>query len=56
VFAYAFSLAECQREIPPVFPYLAPALQRPAGADAFWAIAITCGGASLLTVPLDARP
>jgi hypothetical protein len=56
VFAYAFSFQECRREIPPVFPYLAPALETPAGPDGFWAIAITSGGASLLAVPLDARP
>src|SRR5690349_6556277 len=29
VFAVAYSLADCQREIPPVFPYLEPALQAP---------------------------
>ncbi len=56
VFAYAFSLEECRREIPPVFPYLASALVAPPAPGGFWAIAITGGGASLLTVPLDARP
>jgi hypothetical protein len=56
VFAYAFSLEECRREVPPVFPYLAPALEGPPPTEGFWAIAITSGGASLLTVPLDARP
>jgi hypothetical protein len=56
VFAYAFSLEECRREIPPVFPYLAPALEAPPAPGGFWAIAVTSGGASLLTVPLDARP
>lgn len=56
VFAYAFSLEECRREIPRVFPYLAPALVEPLTPGRFWAIAITSGGASLLTVPLDARP
>jgi hypothetical protein len=56
VFAYAFSLEECRREVPPVFPYLAPALEAPPAPGGFWAIAITSGGASLLTVPLDARP
>ena len=56
VFAYAFSLEECRREIPPVFPYLAPALQAPPDERGFWAISITAGGASILTVPLDARP
>ncbi|MBA3480818.1 MAG: hypothetical protein H0T51_03290, partial [Pirellulales bacterium] len=51
-----FSLEECRREVPPVFPYLAPALEAPPAPGGFWAIAVTSGGASLLTVPLDARP
>ncbi len=56
VFAYAFSLEECRREVPPVFPYLAPALEAPAASGGYWAIAVTSGGASLLTVPFEARP
>jgi hypothetical protein len=56
VFAHAFSLEECRREIPPVFPYLAPALAGPPDPRGFWAISVTAGGASILTVPLDARP
>jgi hypothetical protein len=56
VFAYAFSLEECRREIPPVFPYLAPALNGPPDPRGFWAISVTAGGASILTVPPDARP
>ena len=56
VFAYAFSLEECRREIPPVFPYLAPALAGPTDPRGFWAISVTSGGASLLIVPQDARP
>jgi hypothetical protein len=56
VFAYAFSLEECRREIPPVFPYLAPALNGPPDPRGFWAISITAGGASILTVPPEARP
>jgi hypothetical protein len=55
VFAHAFSLAECRREIPPVFPYLSPALEQSAPAGQFWAVSVTSGGASLLGVPLDAR-
>lgn len=54
VFAVAFSLAECQQEIPPVFPYLLPALVAPAAG--FLAISVTAGGASVLIVPPDARP
>jgi hypothetical protein len=56
VFAHAFSLEECRREVPPVFPYLTPALEGPPDARGFWAISITAGGASILTVPFDARP
>jgi hypothetical protein len=56
VFAHAFSLEECRREIPPVFPYLAPALQGPPDPRGYWAISVTAGGASILTVPLGARP
>jgi hypothetical protein len=55
VFAHAFSLDDCRREIPAVFPYLAPALQRAAPPEQFWAISVTAGGASLLGVPFDAR-
>lgn len=54
VFAVGYSLAECQREIPAVFPYLEPALRAP--ADGFLAISVTAGGASVLIVPADARP
>jgi hypothetical protein len=54
VFALAFPLADCQREIPQVFPYLEPALKSP--ASGFLAVSITSGGASVLIVPPDARP
>jgi hypothetical protein len=54
VFAIAFALTECQREIPPVFPYLKPALKAP--ASGFLAVSVTSGGASVLIVPNDARP
>jgi hypothetical protein len=56
VFAAAFSLADCRREIGPVFPYLAPGLASPPTGDGFWVISVTSGGASLLEAPLDARP
>ncbi len=55
VFAYAFPFAECRTEVPAVFPYLRPALETPP-VGGFLAIAVTCGGASALTVPFDARP
>jgi hypothetical protein len=54
VFAIAFPLDECRREIPPVFPYLEPALTAP--ASGFLAVSITAGGASVLIIPEDARP
>jgi hypothetical protein len=55
VFAFAYALAECRSELPPVFPYLAPALEQPP-AGGFLAVSVTSGGASVLIVPLDARP
>ncbi|MCC6492163.1 MAG: hypothetical protein IT424_03990 [Pirellulales bacterium] len=54
VFAIAHSLAECQQEIPGVFPYLAAALRPP--AQGFLALSVTAGGASVLIVPPEARP
>jgi hypothetical protein len=54
VFAIAFPLAECRREIPRVFPYLEPALNAP--ANGFLAVSVTAGGASVLIVPPDAHP
>jgi len=54
VFAVAYPLAECRREIPAVFPYLEPALRSP--KNGFLAISVTSGGASVLIVPNDARP
>jgi hypothetical protein len=55
VFAHAFPFSKCQTEVPAVFPYLRPALDKPP-ADGFLAISVTSGGASALTVPFDARP
>lgn len=55
VFAVAFSLKECRTEVPPVFPYLEPALGA-APEEGFYAISVTDGGASILIVPPDARP
>jgi hypothetical protein len=56
VFAAAFSLTDCRRELGPVFPYLAPGLAGPPAGGGFWVISVTSGGASLLEAPLDARP
>ena len=55
VFARPFGWRECQREVPQTFPYLAPVFQAPAPRDGFLVVSVTAGGASALTVPLDAR-
>ena len=54
VFARAIPLAECARQIPAVFPYLAPIFAQTLSADGFLAISIAAGGASALTVPFTA--
>lgn len=55
VFAHAFPIEECRQEVPEVFPYLAPVFSADLPQDGFLVIAVTCGGASALTVPLSAR-
>jgi hypothetical protein len=55
VFAHAFPLDKCRVEVPEVFPYLAPIFAEKLPVDGFLVIAVTAGGASALTVPLDAR-
>lgn len=55
VFAHAFSLDACREEVPAVFPYLAPVFDQQLPANTFLAIAVTCGGACALTVPLSAQ-
>jgi len=54
VFARAFPWAECTKQVPEVFPYLAPIFASELPADGFLAISVTSGGASALTVPHDA--
>ncbi len=54
VFARAFPLAECARQVPAVFPYLAPIFEQALSADGFLAISVAAGGASALTVPFAA--
>ena len=54
-YARAVPLAECRREVPVVFPYLAPVFAGDPPADGFLAIAVTAGGASVFTVPMTAR-
>jgi hypothetical protein len=55
VFAHGFAWDVCHREIPSVFPYLAPIFEQPRPRNGFLAISVTSGGASALTVPWDAR-
>ena len=55
VFAYAFPFKTCCTEVPAVFDYLAPVFEDAPPKEGFLAIAVTCGGASALTVPLPAR-
>ncbi len=55
VFARPFAWQDCQREIPKTFPYLAPVFQSSPPSDGFLVVSVTAGGASALTVPLDAR-
>lgn len=56
VFAHAFPFAKCQKEVPPVFPYLDPVWKQPSPRDGFLTVGVTCAGASVFTVPFDARP
>lgn len=56
VYAQAVPLVEAQRDFKKMFPYLAPILDDPPTNDGFLVISITAGGASALTVPMDARP
>ncbi len=55
VFAHGFAWKRCRQEIPQVFPYLAPIFDQQPPRDGFLAISVTSGGASVLTVPWDAR-
>jgi hypothetical protein len=55
VFAHAFPWKDCCKEVPEVFPYLAPVFEGDYPKDGFLAIAVTRGGASVFTVPFAAR-
>jgi hypothetical protein len=60
VFTIGFDWEEGQRQTLDMFPYLEPALTAIAAqglprGDAFVAIAVTAGGASLFTVPTDTQ-
>jgi hypothetical protein len=56
VYAQALSFADAQREVSKMFPYLAAVFETPDDDQGFLVISVTAGGASALTVPLDARP
>lgn len=55
VFARAVAWEASCSEIPKFFPYLASVFAQGPPVDGFLVISVTSGGASALTVPLDAR-
>lgn len=55
VFSHAFSTDDCRRDVPEMFPYLAPVFELPTPQDGFLSIVVTAGGASVFTVPFHAR-
>ena len=55
VYARAESWNECREEVPETFEYLEPIFAQDAPTDGFLVVSITAGGASALTVPMDAR-
>lgn len=55
VYARAESWRECKREVPETFEYLAPVFAEGPPDDGFLVVSVTAGGASALTVPMDAR-
>lgn len=55
VFARAVSWKKSRREVPEIFEYLAPVFESGPPEGGFLVVSITAGGASALTVPLDAR-
>ncbi len=55
IFVYAFPFDQCSEEVPRIFPYLGAMFNQPLPEDGVLAIAVTCGGASALTVPFSAR-
>jgi len=55
VFAYAFPIEKCRKEVPAIFPYLEPVFREALPHESFLAIVVACGGASALTVPFSER-
>lgn len=52
----AVSFVDSQMDIPECFPYLQETFSQDSGADEFYVVAITFGGAGAFTVPFSARP
>lgn len=55
VYARAESWNQSRQHVPVTFDYLAPIFDEAPPEDGFLVISITAGGASALTVPMDAR-
>lgn len=55
VYARAASWKKSRHEVPETFEYLAPVFEQSPPEDGFLVVSITAGGASALTVPMDAR-
>lgn len=55
VYARSAPWKVCRAEVGQMFEYLAPVFEESPPADGFMVISVTAGGASALTVPMDAR-
>jgi len=54
-YARAEPWSVCRREVAEMFEYLAPVFEQSPPEDGFLVVSVTAGGASALTVPMDAR-
>lgn len=55
VYARAEPWNVCRSEVAQMFEYLAPVFEQSPPEDGFLVVSVTAGGASALTVPMDAR-
>ncbi|QDU56238.1 hypothetical protein [Aeoliella mucimassa] len=55
VYARAESWKQCKQAVPETFEYLAPVFAEGPPDDGFLVVSVTAGGASALSVPMDAR-
>lgn len=55
VYARAEGWQQCKRDVPETFEYLAPVFAEGPPTDGFMVVSVTAGGASALTVPMEAR-